>query len=137
VKLRSATTSDIPAVLSLWQRAGAEPSATDDEDGIAALLDRDSEALIVADDDGAVIGTAIAAWDGWRGNIYRVAVDPDRRRERIAVALVGQAEHRLRARGARRITLIVVTTAPAAMAFWRSCGYVEQVDRSRFVKNLD
>ena len=137
MKLRSATSADIAAVLSLWRAAGAEVSATDDEDGVAALLKRDPEGLIVADDDGVIIGTAIAAWDGWRGNIYRVAVHPDRRRERIALALIGQAEHRLRARGARRITLIVVSTEPVAMAFWRSCGYAEQTDRSRFVKNLD
>ena len=137
MKLRSATSADIGAVLSLWQRAGAEATTTDDDDGVAALLERDPDALIVADDDGTIIGTAIAAWDGWRGNIYRVAVDPDRRRERIALALVGQAEHRLRARGARRIALIVVSTEPVAMAFWRSCGFVEQADRARFVKNLD
>ena len=136
MELRSATVDDVAAVLALWRAADAEPTTTDDEDGLRALLAQDPEALIVADEGGQVIGTAIAGWDGWRGAIYRLVVHPSWRRQRIAVALTGQAEHRLRERGARRIALIVVSSSPGAMAFWRSCGFVEQDDRSRFIKNV-
>src|SRR5438046_805909 len=136
MELRSATVDDIAAVLALWRDAGAEPSATDDEAGVRALLEHDPDALIVADQDGQIVGTAVAAWDGWRGSLYRLVVNPAWRRQRIAVALTGQAEHRLRRKGVRRIALIVVSSEPAAMAFWRSCGFLEQTERSRFIKNL-
>ena len=136
VKLRSATPADIGDVLALWRAAGAEPSETDDEAGVSALLAHDPDALVVADQDGRLIGTVIVGWDGWRGSIYRLAVDPAWRRQRVALALVGQAEHRLRERGARRVALIVVASERGAMAFWRSCGYQQQADRARFIKNF-
>jgi predicted MFS family arabinose efflux permease len=38
------------------------------------LLNADPEALLVAEVDGVVVGSLIAAWDGWRGSFYRLAV---------------------------------------------------------------
>ena len=35
-----------------------------------------------------MVGSLIAAWDGWRGSFYRLAVHPERRRQRIATALL-------------------------------------------------
>ena len=85
ITIRAATTEDIPAVLALWSAATVEPSATDDADGVATLLGVDPESLLLAvDDDGALVGTVIAAWDGWRGTMYRLAVLPALRRQGIA-----------------------------------------------------
>jgi ribosomal protein S18 acetylase RimI-like enzyme len=34
------------------------------------------------------VGTLVAAWDGWRGNMYRLAVLPEHRRAGIGRELV-------------------------------------------------
>ena len=135
-ELRNATTNDIDAVLDLWVRAEAEPTTTDDAPSIAQLLAHDPGALIVATDAGAIVGTAIVGWDGWRGTMYRVAVAPECRRTGLASALVAEAERRLRARGARRLHLIVALGKADAEAFWQSCGYVS-TGQPRYVKTLD
>jgi ribosomal protein S18 acetylase RimI-like enzyme len=41
----------------------------------------------VAEGDGEIVGALIAAWDGWRGNMYRLAVREGHRREGIGLAL--------------------------------------------------
>ena len=46
------------------------------------------ELLLVAHDEGAVIGTAMAGYDGHRGWLYAVAVRPDRQREGIGTLLL-------------------------------------------------
>jgi ribosomal protein S18 acetylase RimI-like enzyme len=137
ITIRAATTEDIPAVLALWSAATVEPSATDDADGVATLLGADPESLLLAtDDDGTLIGTVIAAWDGWRGTMYRLAVLPAVRRQGIAGQLVDEGERRLRAKGARRFHLIVVADEEPAQAFWTAAGYERQQARLRYVKTF-
>ncbi len=134
VILRTATPADITAVLRLWTDAGAHPTSTDDEASLAALLARDPDALTLAEIDGRMVGTLVATWDGWRGNLYRLAVLPDVRRRGIAAALVEAAEHRLRAQGCRRVSALVVDAD--AVAFWRGVDYVPY-PMERYVKTLD
>ena len=135
LEVRPAGRDEFEVVLALWRRADAHPSVSDDPASIRRLLEHDPGALLVATVDGAVVGTLIAAWDGWRGNFYRLAVLPEHRRQGIASALVEAGESRLRALGAARVTAIVVTADDPAIAFWRAAGYDQQDDRTRFVKN--
>jgi ribosomal protein S18 acetylase RimI-like enzyme len=132
--IRPATRADIAAVLALWLRAGAVPGATDDGDGIATLLDADPGALLLAVADDAIVGTLIAGWDGWRGNMYRLAVAPDHRRSGIAGRLVRAGEARLEALGCRRITALVVGDHDHAVGLWTSAGYTYQAGTRRYVR---
>jgi ribosomal protein S18 acetylase RimI-like enzyme len=132
--IRSATEQDIEPVLCLWKATGAIPSVTDTREGLLGLLASDREALIVVECDGAVVASLIAAWDGWRGSFYRLAVHPSRRRQGIATALLGEGESRLRARGAVRLTAIVASDDSTAISFWHATGYTQQLDCARFVR---
>ncbi len=65
---------DTVAVLNLWRDAEGPPSPTDGEEGLRRLLRHDPDSLVLAKADGEVIGSLVAAWDGWRGSFYRLAV---------------------------------------------------------------
>jgi ribosomal protein S18 acetylase RimI-like enzyme len=136
IALRPATAADIAAVLTFWAEATSEPSSTDDADGVEVLLTRSPGSLILAVDDGTIVGSVIAGWDGWRGTLYRLAVAPTHRRRGVATALVDEAERCLRRHGVRRMHLIVSTAAGApAVDFWKSARY-EPTDQLRMVKDL-
>ncbi|OJU85901.1 MAG: hypothetical protein BGO11_16885 [Solirubrobacterales bacterium 70-9] len=134
--LRAGTVADIDALPALWRRAEAGPSTTETADDVRWLLERDPEALLVADVEGEIVGSLIAGWDGWRGTFYRLAVDPAHRRRGLATRMVEAGEERLRSLGAKRLNAIVESEEADAMAFWASAGYKLQTARSRFVKNL-
>jgi len=70
--IRAARSGDLPAVLALWQQAQAEPSHTDNLASLQQLVAHDPGALLVADAGNHLVGSVIAAWDGWRGTIYRL-----------------------------------------------------------------
>jgi ribosomal protein S18 acetylase RimI-like enzyme len=133
--IRSAAERDIAAVLLLWEAADSQPTVTDTREGLQGLLARDPDALLIAEEGSALIGSLIAAWDGWRGSFYRLAVRPDRRRQGLATALLRAGESRLWERGALRLTAIVADDDPPARGFWESTGYQHQQHRARFVRH--
>jgi ribosomal protein S18 acetylase RimI-like enzyme len=132
--IRTAGEEDIEAVLELWIVAGSVPSVSDSPEGLARLLATDSQALMVAERDGVLVGSLIAAWDGWRGSFYRLAVAPAHRRKGLATTLLREGERRLRKRGAVRLTAIAADDEESAMAFWQAVGYERQQHRARFVR---
>ncbi len=132
--IRHAEASDAFAVLELWQDADAAPSHTDDVESLVQLVGHDPAALIVADCGGRIVGSVIAAWDGWRGSVYRLVVATDHRRCGLGRRLVLKAEERLVEVGAVRLQAVVVESDWEATGFWRASGWEQQVDRLRFVK---
>ncbi|MGN6173471.1 MAG: GNAT family N-acetyltransferase [Streptosporangiaceae bacterium] len=123
---------DLPAILDLWKRAGTEPGHTDDIESLTKLIAHDPGALLVAVEDERIAGSVIAAWDGWRGSIYRLAVAPSHQRRGLGTVLVNAAVKRLRTLGAVRLQAIVVETDLQATDFWRASDWREQVARLRF-----
>jgi ribosomal protein S18 acetylase RimI-like enzyme len=134
--IRPGVRADVPSVLALWSRSGGITSATDTEQALGRLLDRDPGSLLLAEANGELAGSLIAAWDGWRGSFYRLAVDPGWRRRGVATALVRAGEERLQRLGAVRLTAIVAADEHAAAALWEAAGYRRQANRSRFVRML-
>ncbi len=55
-------------------------------DDVQRLLSHDAGSLLVADADGAIVGALIAASDGWRGNMYRLAVHVEHGRVGVGLA---------------------------------------------------
>jgi len=136
ITLRTAGVDDVAAVLALWEAADAVPSVTDTAEVVERLV-TEHEALVVAVAGGVVVGTVIAGWDGWRGNLSRLAVHPDMRRRGLGTRLVREAECRLKERGAVRITALVVAEESHAQAFWSALGYDADLRIIRYVSTLE
>jgi ribosomal protein S18 acetylase RimI-like enzyme len=135
IAIRSAGPDDVVTVLAFWLR-NAEPTSTDDVAAVASAVDNPACDVLIAEDDGVLIGTVIASWDGWRGNLYRLAVSMSRRREGIGRALIAAAELSLLARGARRVSAIVIDDHDYAVRTWRDSGYERESGQGRYVKML-
>jgi len=123
-------------VLDVWRQAEAIPSRTDTLEELRRLVDENTGLFLVAEEAGRLIGTIIGGWDGWRANIYRLAVLPEFRRRGVAGLLVAEVERRLRAKGAARVTALVVKSEDHAMAFWEAAGYDHDQRMVRYVKTL-
>ncbi|MFC6695860.1 GNAT family N-acetyltransferase [Nocardioides daphniae] len=134
-QIRAARVEDIEEVVELWTRAGENRGRPADRpDLVRLLIERDPEALLLAVDDGVVVGSVIAGWDGWRASLYRLAVAPEHRRRGTARLLVGRAEARLKAFGASRIHAMVLEENQDGHGLWQALGYTPQPDWRRWVK---
>lgn len=124
-------------MLDLWALARSEHASTPDHrEDVERLVDGSPAALLVAEDAEQVVGAVIAAWDGWRGNIYRLAVDDAYRRQGVGLQLTRAAEDYLRGCGVRRITALVAYDDGVAGPFWDAAGYPQDTDIGRRVRNI-
>jgi ribosomal protein S18 acetylase RimI-like enzyme len=134
--LREATVADIPAVLDFWKLAAEDTNRVDSAPALERLLERDPAALILAVEDGRIVGSLIAGWDGWRCHLYRFAVDPQRRRRGIGRALLDAAEQRFADFGGHRADAMVLEDNTIAHPAWAAAGYAPQPEWVRWVKPL-
>jgi ribosomal protein S18 acetylase RimI-like enzyme len=136
LSIRACRLEDIEGVLELWRQADATPGVTDTHDDLRRAIADSPAHVLVAEVGGRVVGSIIGTFDGWRGNIYRLAVHPDHRRQGVARALVAEVEKRLTQQGAKRITALVEKDQPRAMNFWEAAGYRVDERIVRRVRNL-
>ena len=132
--IRECRPEEAEALLTLWSAAGTSPSITDTIADIRGTIES-TAFVLVAEADQRIVGSLIVAFDGWRGNMYRIAVHPDYRRRGIGRALVEEGEKRLTTQGAKRITALVEEKYPWATAFWLSVGYEIEPGIIRFFRN--
>lgn len=135
--MRRCRPEEAPALLDLWLVARSDHASTPDRlEDLQRLLSESSGAVLVAAENGEIVGALIAAWDGWRGNMYRLAVRAEHRRRGIGLALVRAGEEHLRRQGAHRITALVAYEDAVAGAFWERAGYPWDLQIGRRVRNL-
>jgi ribosomal protein S18 acetylase RimI-like enzyme len=118
IAIRPCRLEECAAVLALWERAGAIPSPTDTLEELERLVRTHGDGFLVAIQGHTVVGSVIAGWDGWRGNIYRLAVAPEARRRRLAQRLVREAALVMRSKGGRRLSALVERHERHAVGFW-------------------
>jgi ribosomal protein S18 acetylase RimI-like enzyme len=122
-----ARAGDHDAIVDLWHRCGLSRPWIDGRTELELKVATDPSGLLVATSrpDQAVIGTVMAGFDGHRGWVNYLAVEPDRRRQGIAAALMHAAERHLAALGAPKVNLQVRTSNLEVIAFYAALGYVD------------
>ena len=134
--IRKCRVDEAEAVLEVWRQAEATVSATDTIGDIQRAISWSTASVLVAESRGRLVGTVISTFDGWRGNIYRLAVLPDFRRRGVARRLVAEAEKLMAELGARRVTALVEKDHPWATGYWDAAGYEEHHLMARYFRDL-
>lgn len=127
---------DEEAVVALWDRCGLLRPWNDPRKDIARKKRVQRDLFLVGVVDGAIVGSVMGGYEGHRGWINYLAVDPSCRRRGLGRALMGEAERRLRALGCPKMSLQIRRDNPEAVAFYERLGYAEDDVRS-FGKRLE
>jgi len=123
--IRPYDSADEDAVVELWRRCDLLRPWNDPRRDVARKLTVQRESFLLAVEGDAVLGSVMAGYDGHRGWVNYLAVDPDARGRGIGRALMAQAERGLLELGCPKVNLQVRATNAAAIGFYRRLGYLD------------
>ena len=118
--------ADGEAVIGLWEACGLTRPWNDPLSDFRLALSAESSTVLKAWDGEAMVGTIMVGFDGHRGWVYYLAVDPESRRAGLGRALMAAAEAWLVARGCPKIQLMVRQDNAQALGFYEALGLTPQ-----------
>ena len=136
VEIRTYQPADEAAVVSLWERCGLVVPWNVPAEDIALKHAFQPELFFVAEWEGGIVGSVMAGYDGHRGWINYLAVDPRLRRGGLGRRLMDHAEAELRALGCPKINLQVRSGNADVIGFYEHIGY-ERDEVTSLGKRLD
>lgn len=123
MNIRRYQEADRLALIRLWERTGLAVPQNDPGKDIDRKMAVDPELLLVGEVNGSVVASVMAGYEGHRGWINYLAVDPDYQRKGYGRLLMEKAENILRQRGCPKINLQVRTTNKEVIKFYSAIGY--------------
>ncbi|SRR6266581_8226570 len=123
MQIRQFHRDDEAAVIELWRRCDLLRPWNDPHLDIQHKLKQNDGLFLVGLLDGQIIASVMAGYDGHRGWLYLVAVDPAHQRRGFARAIISEVEKLLRERGCRKINLQVRETNQQVIEFYKHVGY--------------
>ena len=123
MQVRPFLDSDEPAVIALWEAAGLTRSWNDPRKDIERKRSVQREWFLVGTHDGVVMASIMIGYEGHRGWINYLSVDPAYRNQGHARALMREAERLLAAAGCPKINLQIRTSNASVIAFYKAIGY--------------
>lgn len=101
----------------------ADPVALRQPGSDRKKLQRDPELFLVATEQDQLIGAVMGAFDGRRGWVYHLAVDPESQGKQIGRLLMNELEERMRAVGCDKMNLLVAQDNVRVGAFYQKLGF--------------
>ncbi|MGC5167778.1 GNAT family acetyltransferase [Luteimicrobium sp. DT211] len=134
LRVVEATDDDAAPLVALWTACGLTRPWNDPERDIADARSTPTSTVLVGHVDGAagaagagiLVSGAVVGYDGHRGWLYYVAVDPAWQGRGFGRETVVAAEAWLAAQGAPKVQLMVRRTNADAVGFYQALGYTDQ-----------
>jgi ribosomal protein S18 acetylase RimI-like enzyme len=114
---------DEEAVISLWRKCGLVHPQNDPAKDICRKLQVRPDWFLIGLVGGKLVAAVMAGYEGHRGWLNYLAIDPAHQRRGHARLIVDEAERLLRAAGCPKINLQVRTANAGVIEFYRKLGY--------------
>lgn len=110
-------------MVALWRACDLVRPWNDPHKDIARKLRVNPEWFLVAEEGGRIVGTVMIGYEGHRGWINYLAVEPARQRGGLGRDLMAEAERILHAAGCVKINLQVRRSNVGVIAFYEKLGF--------------
>ena len=119
MKIRKFREDDKIQLIKLWQSVFPDDPPHNEPSAVIDAKLKVDDLIFIAESNGELIGACMAGYDGHRGWLYAVAVDPAQRRMGIGENLVQRTMRALKDLGCIKVNLQIRSTNTAVAAFYR------------------
>lgn len=123
MEIRPYRETDEGEVIALWQACELTRPWNDPRKDIRLKQAEHPELFLVGRQNGKLVATMMAGYEGHRGWINYLAVHPEQRRRNHGRQMMAAAEQMLRDLGCPKINLMVRTSNRSVVEFYQRLGY--------------
>ncbi|PPR54333.1 MAG: Acetyltransferase YpeA [Alphaproteobacteria bacterium MarineAlpha5_Bin1] len=113
-------------VIDLWEKCNLIKSWNDPNKDIDRKLKVNDNLFLIVEFNKVIIGSAMIGYDGHRGSLYYLAVDPKHQRKGVGKMLMKEIEKRLIEVGCPKINIFIRNSNIEVKEFYQSIDYEEQ-----------
>ena len=123
MKISEFTDDQSDQVIALWEKCSLNRSWNNPEKDIARKNGDQNGKFLIGQIDGVLMASIMIGYDGHRGTIYYLAVDPDYARSGYGKILMAEAERFLLSVGCQKINFWVRIGNDKVIEFYEQLGY--------------
>jgi ribosomal protein S18 acetylase RimI-like enzyme len=125
MRIRPFAEPDAEQVVALWGRCGLLRPWNDPRRDIARKLGVQRELFLVGEIDGRLVAAVMAGYEGHRGWVNYLAVEPALQGSGLGRAMMAEVERLLGERGCPKVSLQIRRGNLGVAAFYERLGYAE------------
>lgn len=107
----------------LWEITGLTLTASDTEEQVARVLDYNPELFIVGKIEGKIIAVVMGAFDGRRGYVHHLAIEPEFQIKGYGKEIMVELHKRFLKKGVVKVHLFVEIDTEGVIDFYKKLGW--------------
>ena len=110
-------------IVELWRKTGIGVGSSDTKDEVAAVLARNPDLFLIGKKDGKIVSGVIGTFDGRRGYVHHLAVDPDYQKKRYGKIIMDELIEIFHNMKVHKIHLFIEKTNRQVVEFYNKLGW--------------
>ncbi len=123
MKIETFSMESYDDIISIWRKTGVSVCSTDTKDEIKRILDKNPQLFLVGKIDQKIIGVVIGGFDGRRGYVHHLAVDPNYQKSGYGKMIMDELTSRFRKMGVHKVHLFIEKYNKEVVNFYLNLGW--------------
>lgn len=110
-------------LIELWRIAGISVSSSDNKEELARMSRQNPDLFLIGKASDAIIGVVMGGFDGRRGYVHHLAVDPNYQKRGYGKLLMDELIKRFRQKGVHKVHLFIEKRNKKVVDFYKNLGW--------------
>ena len=123
MKIENYTSQFYEDVVNIWKRTGISVTSSDTKEEVSVMLNRNPDLCLIAKIDERVIGVVMGGFDGRRGYVHHLAIDPEYQKKGYGKLLMDELIERFKKKRIHKVHLFIEKHNEDVIAFYNKLGW--------------